>query len=676
MNARSVVAPAASTVLLLAGCGLTDPDDLELTVEISAAVSNPYIGVAEDGGQQIECEVMLEAKATGPMDAVAIWDGGVLRWYWGTNRTDPGQIDALTSSEVAGIWEHEQLRSGQTATAGLNTWATVPFLLETEFRYVSGRAGSQRAAIAQFGCGLDLDIATPPRPVVSAVTIQAPAPFEPGNSFTVSYVASADGGLWHTSVIIDGAYHTVETIAERLTRETVRTVELTVPPGITLGVPIDVSVEAVDAFGQISTPVSTRSAPLVDVTPPSLMRVTTSFGLEPGVDAWLVGQYGVGDTLQLFVITSDNQELGELILDVGSDRSIIALEGSYRQETVKIDVPSHWIGAPGMSIQVTDAQGLLGPRHVAHPDSIRVFPVATRPTASWSAPSTFNGAAWDDVRDRLYVMAEDEAKLFVISTATMSLDRLIPLPSQAGGVDFTPSGDSLVVTLPDRGIVAVIDLVTDDMTEIALADAGLTQPGPVLVITNSRALVAARDAGGEIRLALIDLADGTVISTNLLPGHSAWRIRMARSADRSVVGALGNEGCLIVYDVMTDRFSSCFTTGSPTGPLSADATGSRFLVAGQIIDVASRTRRTPDWGVSPYGVNVSAFSADDESLYLSHVKGLTRVRISDGVALERVTHPMIYGLVLPSPDGNRLLTISNYKDTDPYQIRVDRVTLR
>jgi hypothetical protein len=133
------------------------------------------------------------------------------------------------------------------------------------------------------------------------------------------------------------------------------------------------------------------------------------------VEAWLVGQYAVGDTMQLLVSTADNQKLGELTIEIGSERRDIPIDGHFMSEHVPIEVKPDWIGAPGLSVEVTDAQGLAGPRHEVHPDSIRVFPVTPRPMASWSAEGHVADEVWDDARGRLYLLLGERTEVVVLS---------------------------------------------------------------------------------------------------------------------------------------------------------------------------------------------------------------------------------------------------------------------
>jgi hypothetical protein len=666
----------AIPVVILAACDTVGPEDRALDIAISVETSTPSVNVDESGTFRIECSVTMTATATGAADVVATWQGGERRWYAGVDRAVPLGVDELSAAAVAEFWQVAQLGAGETATTYWNFWAGFPFVIEHEFQFTTGTGERVKNASARTECGLDASLEDVPPPVVSDLVIDAPSPFQPGDTFTVSYNAAATGGLWQSRVIINGAYHVVKDHNEQLVRESHRRAGFRVPPGIVLGMPIDVSVAAVDALGQWSQTVSARSAPLVDETPPSFLRATTSLTLESGVEAWLVGQYAAGDTIPLLVVTADNQELGELILEIGSERRDIALAGHYLSEEVPVELPAGWIGAIGLSVHVTDAQGLAGPRHQSHPDSIRLFPVTPRLTASWSAEGRFVDAAWDETRERLYLTITEAAEVVVVSTVTMSTERRIPLPGVPVGVDFTAGGDSLIITLPESGSLAIVDLASDQVTLLPLDPVQLANPRSVAVMSGDRALVEVSSTTGSLEIAHVDLPAGTVAARTAVGAWGPVSMRLVRSADRSVAGVHSNDGCLMIYSTAADGFGGCIGTNALWYSISVAPAGTRFLSARTVIDVASATVHRPTWGLSPWVSDVGALSPDGESFFLSDTKGLLRIRTSDGVVLERIPYARLYGRIIPAADGSRLLTLSNDPDAWPYQFTVGVITLQ
>lgn len=666
----------AIPVAMLMACDAVGPEDRALDIAISAETSAPSFSVVDSGSLRIQCSVTMTAAATGPADAVASWRGGERRWYAGVDRETPLAVDPLTPAAVAEFWQKTQLGAGETATTYWNFWAGFPFVIEHEFQFTTGPGERIRTASGVTECGLDASPNDVPPPVVSDLLIDAPSPFQPGDTFTVSFTATATGGLWQSRIIINGAYHAVQDLGEQLVRESRRSVGFRVPPGVALGTPIHVTVLAVDALGQTSPAISAQSPPLVDQTPPWFLRVATSPTLEPGVVASLVGQYATDDTIPLLVVTSDNQELGELILEIGADRRSIALDGDYVQAEFPVEIPAGSIGPTSFSVQVTDAQGLEGPRHQSHPDSIYVFPANPHPIVSWSGEGHFGNAAWDDNRDRLYLTVGENAEVLVLSTATMGIERRIPLPDVPAGIDFTPGGDSLIVTFPELGSIATVDLATDQVTLLLLDTVNTTKPRSAAVVSGRRALIEITDQTGSLQIAHMDLADGAVTARTAVGAWSPVSMRLTRSADRSVAGVHSNDGCLIVYTTATDRFGACVGTGSPWYSISVDAAGTRFLSARTVIDVASGTAHRPTWGLSPWVSEIGALAADAQSFFLSDTKGLIRIRTTDGVVLERIPYPRLYGRIIPAADGSRLLTLSNDPDAWPQQFTVGVITLQ
>jgi hypothetical protein len=674
---RRVAALAAlGTVFLWASCDSTGPEPEPVVMELRLEPSEPYLAPDEEGAVRVECGVTMTLSASGPPDGVATLGGGAWRWYWGQDLTVPGQTDTLTQEQAREFWGRGTLAVGETATSWWRVWAGFPFALEVEFRYRASVGAPVQLARDRMECGVGgVNGDAPAPPVVAEVEVETPSPFQPGDRYTVSYRATAAAGLWQTRITVRGAYQAEHLLSEELAGETVRSVELAVPPGVVLGEPLDITVDARDTRGQGSAPVTRQTASLVDETPPGVFRVTTGLVLAPGETAWLVGQYAVGDTVRLLVAASDNHALGELIVRVGADDRRLPMEGAHVTELFEVEAEPAWEGSPGFAVQITDAQGLEGPHHQAHPDSIRFYPLASGAVASVAVEGEFADAAWDEARDLLYMARGDE--VLVLSTASspgMPTERTLSLPEPIGGLDLTPDGATLVVSLPGRGTVAVVDLATGQVTEHATAAAGLERPWRVRVTAHGRALVVGRTAEDVVVTVELDPTSGQVARRHdapTFPSHAMPRVE--RNAAGSAVGVVAGE-CLAVYSAATDRFGTCVHASRP-GTLAVDASGQRFLVGAMLVDIASGATSAVGWGLSPYGYDVSAFAADGESVFLSDVRGLIRVRVDDGVALHRVPLHRVYGRILPAADGRRLITVANDLDSWPRRVRIDRVEL-
>jgi hypothetical protein len=97
-------------------------------------------------------------------------------------------------------------------------------------------------------------------------------------------------------------------------------------------------------------------------------------------------------------------------------------------------------------------------------------------------------------------------------------------------------------------------------------------------------------------------------------------------------------------------------------------------MSAHITDAATGAVTHPIWGIKPHHWSASTFSADGESIFVSDTRGLYRIRVSDGLVLERVPLRIVYGSLLSSADGSRLIGISN--DGDDRFATVYRVMLQ
>jgi hypothetical protein len=660
---RALIVSAA--LVVCGACDATGPDDTSLEVRIVATAEPPVTTRESDGSLVIECAVHVSATALGS-GATAIWDGAVLRWYAGPDRVTPFHVDTLSSEDVAGLWGSDRLVD--TLSSDWRMFASAPFIAGLEFFFRVNGSGQRRSSSTSAACGIDPAAPTPAPPTVSGVEIRTPSPFEPGDTLVVSYSANAPGRLFGTAVVIEGAWEHTERVAEHLVNESNREVRLTIPPGVTLGSTLDIAVLAVDALGQTNAPVWAQTASLVDVTPPDFVEPPR-----------LVGQYGVGDTIPISFHVRDNHALRDLIVEIGGESWTFPLDGHQTITYSSVTAEATWLGAPGLAVSVTDAGGLVT-RREAHPDSFRVFPVVDRPRVSWTGPDRYRSAAWDDANDRLYLTFTEplavggidrRLELFTVSTATMSTLRSHTLPAPAVSVDFTTGGDTAVVSL-DRGTLAIVDVQADLVTELQLSPGVWQRAGNLTVLADGRALVELVESGGPPYLALVDITDGTVLWKKQLDRID---VALARTRDRSVVGVRSSTGCMMVYTAATETLSACLPgIGIPNGVLNADATGSRFLSAEYLIDVPTASFRTA-WGMREDRVPVSAFAPDDMTLYRSDGAGLTHIRISDGVALERFPFP-VAGDLLISADGSTLIAPCNAVSSTSQPVIVERVMLR
>jgi hypothetical protein len=661
---------ALAGALLASGCDSTGPDDA-FEITLMSTVSAPSTGLEPDSTLRIACNVTLRARATGSGADAAIWEDAELRWFVGTDRTQPLQVDAISQDEVRAFWQSDRLNVAELLIGDWELWADVPFTTEAEFRYRVNGSGPRRSADIALHCGLDPGSPLVASPIVTNVTVQAPTPFEPGDTLTVSYAASGAGRLFATAIVIEGAWQHIRRVPEHLAAQTQRSEKLVIPPGVILGMPLDIGVVAIDAFGQESAPVWVQSAPLTDVTPPHYFRATTDDLISSNGPQRLVGQYATVDTIGIWFYADDNHELGELIVDIGTERRTFPLDGHLASSLVTIPVEPAWAGDSRLAVSVTDAQGLIGPTIESHPDSLIFFLAGEKPRTSVSVPGRFADVAWDDARDRLFLTRDGESDLTVVSTATMVIERTIPLPAVAWSVDYSPGGDTAVVALPDRGTLAIIDLASGNVTEIDLAGGSWSVPRHVRVVEGGRAVVHAKNAAGASHLVEVDLATGAVGATVAVDGDLA---RFGRTRDRSVVTVMLPNNCLTLFHAASSTFEHC-PLNTADGWISAGRSAGSLIVGGNVIDLASRTSRFVTWGMTLFPRTIAAVAADDTTAWVNTSESLTRVRIGDGHALERVPATWVDG-ILTSGDGRTLLTLRWEYDSIDFSTIAERLSLQ
>jgi hypothetical protein len=191
-------------------------------------VGTPVVEADADNFR-IECTATFSATASGRANETVRWDGAEIRWFAGLDRTTPVQTQSLSGQEVVDFWNGGVLTSGKTATTVWRFWAGVPFILELDFRYSSGRSNDGRTASTKMECGLNLDVSGAPAPSISDLVVETPTPLEPRDTLKLSYRAASTVGLWETAIVISGAYNDTIWIPERLAKESRRSTNLVVP---------------------------------------------------------------------------------------------------------------------------------------------------------------------------------------------------------------------------------------------------------------------------------------------------------------------------------------------------------------------------------------------------------------------------------------------------------------
>ncbi|HET7322270.1 MAG TPA: hypothetical protein VFI96_07245, partial [Longimicrobiaceae bacterium] len=626
-------------LLSLIACDSTTDPGVPLTIAVTAATGELTILPADGEGPKIQCPVTFEANASGSTEATALWQGAVFRWYFGPDST--AAVDSLvaSSSELSNQWDADRIAVGHPQQSTWSFWGTAPFRMTAEFEYLVEPGKELSSVRAQFNCG-PVPSQSAAAPTVSILDVSPDSSdVEPGDSLEVTYSASSSLGLWQTVVRTSGAFeHSIAT-AEEYRTSTTRTVRLAIPSNAQLGEEVEISVNAQDIGLQWGKAAPARTFTIVDRTPPTLLGASTE-------GSHLAGRYAPGDSLRVRVSARDNHEVRAIVVELGEPAnardSVIVSGFAIFDQPVALPVRPEWIGSPVLRVYARDAAGNKSETLASLPDSILIYPNVDGPVRS----ATMNGASraviHDPARNLLFLGAPDSARLNVLALKTMTLLPTISLPSGASGGDLSPSGDSLVLALPDARAFAIVDLdrLSAPPSVIPLTADTTGEFGPVDLRTLANGkVIAVIASSGDVREEVIevDLSTGEQRHRSDVEwrgGGGLSRYALGRSIDHSnLVLYFDGSYCAQRYTSATDRFGPCQPiqwTGPMAvdayGRISADYTGSRFLIVNGVYGSDLHlTHLLPDQ--DDYLPTVIA--PDGESAYLSTLKGVVKVRTLD-----------------------------------------------
>jgi hypothetical protein len=296
------------------------------------------------------------------------------------------------------------------------------------------------------------------------------------------------------------------------------------------------------------------------------------------------------------------------------------------------------------------------------PQEIRIHPTILRPVRSSGVGGGIDELAIDSDRGIAYFMQVDNQRIAIFSLATMSVTGYVNLATHLGDLDLTPSGDSLIVTMPAQGALGVIDLtgVTPVVSTFPLT---ILDPVAKDVPVRVRVLGA-----GRVFVGLEGTAQATRRVADVNLGAKSQRILpeppyagggvFERSHDRSAVVFRGLEDHLQRYDVISDQFGP--TRSVPpmwyaTRP-SLDTQGERIAFGMDVFDrgllpVSSAFRL-------PNVANLATvISPNGEFLYASsYTEGIIRYRVRDGALLDRTPNPVRANVIRVTSDGKWVIT--------------------
>jgi hypothetical protein len=373
-----------------------------------------------------------------------------------------------------------------------------------------------------------------------------------------------------------------------------------------------------------------------------------------------------GDAFGIAVAAQDDRALAWVGFQLGAPISLrdsVAVSGATARDTFQLVVQAGWVGSTTFTAFARDELGGLtessGPNIVVS-DMVRL------PLHTLNVGAEAYGGAYDAKRNRLYIPQPSLARIAVVDLASftlaapISITAVFPPRANAGlTVDITPGMDSLVIGSADGAdpSVAFLDLVSGTLTPVALADSGRSIRTHTPVLTDHDRLLLFGEISlsvGSIQAGLwsYDIQAGTIRRQQLGMGLAT---AAARTADGKVAAALSNPpNCGWRYDPATDTIGVCLPIGSvnTAAPLSADATGSLWLMGGDLLDANFVQLRS-------MGGAWSALLPDGSAGWFNDILGLVERRVSDGVQLMSVRVPAVAGnAIRVLPDGHRLLILN------------------
>lgn len=645
-----------SAVLLGLGCSDTAaPSGVGGTAEVDLAVTTvaaPTYGEQPDGIALIACEASLTAKLQGR--GTVSWLGAQFRFFPGGNLAAPFDTATLGPEDATSSWGGTGLSHGHPQASGWSFYATIPFTVTVEytFRRPDGSLGQTAAAIIPCLPPMSGD-STPPS--ITAVSLMPAAGIvEPGDTLTIDFTVAAPGGLWQTLAVISGACDTMQYFPGRLVRSDTRRLAFRLPPDCLLGGPIGVSIYALDAALRSASYAPLPPLTVSDQTPPVVRAYFGPGGAAPTAS----GFYFVDDTLTFVLYGQDNHQVRTVSWSVvppgGWDSADVLSRGGTGSAVLPIEAA--WGARPQFRFAATDVAGNVSDTVSINSDSLRLYPDHPRPTAWHQVPGDTRDMLADPGRGVAYVLLGNQGQV-----VTVGLDDAVPratlsLPASAAGFDLVSSRDSLVVSLPLRASLLVIDLTgaAPQMHEVRLATVDATAGEyPTEVVATDNGLIFTRIAGltsAAARLLEYRISDGRErVRTDAGPsGQIGFGPIRSNGHGFLVVGDF-NLG-LQVLDVASDQFSPTVNLGPPTGDFHLSTDGSVRAYGLRILDAGNQELRRVESMLGLLSFR-TALTPDGQFLFYSTGRSLVRARVSDGGLVDRTRLPIMAEHVRLSDDG-------------------------
>lgn len=156
-TALAFVAALASTISLAACGDSTSPrESLRIAITVDQAPI-ARVETTQSGQQTFTCDLGLTARATGVGSAV--WEDGVARFYFGTDRTTPPDSIFVPRDHARLLWGGAAISPSTPQKTGLEVSGTSPFTTSFDFQY-RANDGAVKTASITFDCRPNIGLAS------------------------------------------------------------------------------------------------------------------------------------------------------------------------------------------------------------------------------------------------------------------------------------------------------------------------------------------------------------------------------------------------------------------------------------------------------------------------------------------------------------------------------------
>ena len=379
-NSRSIVAILAFA-LSPAGCrDSTAPDQNDFNLTIALDGTPSWTVADTPNGPLLTCTIGMTITGHVHGPGRATLTGATEYWFIGADRSISVDTTRNAASDLVSAFGTASIGDGDSHHTFWIFKFFAPFEVTMNFEYTLPDAHTPAKAGTHFICGPAVQGAAVP--TVTQISVpNMTGELKTEDTVSVSYQATGSSGIWMSLIDATGTFKAEKAVAEGMTTNVNRTVKFVVPNGNQPGVPLTLSARSFNAALIGASKSLETHLTFVDRVPPTLVSAWT---LESG-QVGLFGQYAVGDSMTIVASATDDNALGWLVYELGPPAnvkdSIPATPGQMPMYwTTKIGVRPEWVGVPVLKLSARDAGGQTSNTIVSPTDSIRFFPIVTRPT--------------------------------------------------------------------------------------------------------------------------------------------------------------------------------------------------------------------------------------------------------------------------------------------------------